>query len=252
MNIHIIEGEPGCAFARERGAVAVIVDALRASATAAALLEAGALEILAVREVEEAFAARADWPDALLYGERGGLPPEGFDYGNSPAEAGPAAGRRVIFTTTTGAGRLVQSWGAAAVLMGAPTNATAAVRAALDRAAAQDTDIVIVPAGLMDDPDFDAQEDWVAAVVLARRALVEAQARGLEARNGEGLDLYNCWRPKIDTEGIETLFQTAPHAEKLRRIHKESDIPMCAQLDTVTAVPVGRRRHTLGVVLRRV
>ena len=74
MNIHIIEGAPGCAFARENGAVAVIVDALRASATAAALLEAGAREILAVREVEEAFAARADWPDALLYGERGDVP----------------------------------------------------------------------------------------------------------------------------------------------------------------------------------
>ena len=251
MNIHIIEGAPGCAFARERGAVAVIVDALRASATAAALLEAGALEILAVREVEEAFAARADWPDALLYGERGGLPPEGFDYGNSPAEAAPASGRRVIFTTTTGAGRLVEAWGAAAVLMGAPTNATAAVCAALDRAAEGKTDIVIVPAGLMGDPDFDAQEDRVAAVVLARRALEEARTRSLEMRNGEGFDLHNYWQPRIDTEGIEALFQSAPHAEKLRRIHKESDIPLCAQLDTVSAVPNGRSRHPFGVVLRR-
>ena len=136
MNIHLVEGEPGCILARECGAVAVIVDALRASATAAAILEAGATEVLAVREVEEAFAARADWPDALLYGERGGLPPAGFDYGNSPTEGVFAAGRRVIFTTTTGAGRLVQAWGAGAVLMGAPTNATAAARTALDRAAA--------------------------------------------------------------------------------------------------------------------
>jgi 2-phosphosulfolactate phosphatase len=251
MNIHIIEGAPGCAFARERGAVAVIVDALRASATAAALLEAGALEILAVREVEDAFAARADWPDALLYGERGGLPPEGFDYGNSPAEAGCAAGRRVIFTTTTGAGRLVEAWGAASVLMGAPTNATVAVCAALDRAAAAAADIVIVPAGLMGDPAFDAQEDCVAATALARRVLEEAQSRGIEAQIGEGSDIYNRWSPRIDAEGIEALFQSAPHAEKLRRINKESDIPLCAQLDTVSAVPLGLVRHPLGVVLRR-
>ncbi len=251
MNIHIIEGAPGCAFARENGAVAVIVDALRASATAAALLEAGAREILAVREVEEAFAARADWPDALLYGERGGLPPEGFDYGNSPAEAGFASGRRVIFTTTTGAGRLVEAWGAEAVLMGAPTNATAAMGIALDRAEAAGTDIVIVPAGLMGDPHFDAQEDWVAAVALGRCALEAALVRGLRAHIGEGQGMYSQWLPRIFAEGIEALFESAPHAEKLRAIHKESDIRLCAQLDTVSAVPVGLTRHALGVVLRR-
>ncbi len=251
MDIHIIEGAPGCTAARERRAVAVIVDALRASATAAALLDAGVPEILAVREVEDAFAARADWPGSLLYGERGGLPPEGFDYGNSPAEAAHAAGRRVVFTTTTGAGRLVEAWGAAAVLMGAPTNATAAMRAALDRAAALGTDIVIVPAGLMGDPFFNAQEDWVAAVVLARRALEEAGTRGLETCIGQGRDLYDHWLPRIDAEGIEALFQSAPHAAKLRRIHKESDIPLCAQMDTVAAAPFGQALHPLGVVLRK-
>ncbi len=251
MNIHIIEGAPGCAFAREQGAVAVIVDALRASATAAALLEAGAPEILAVREVEEAFAARADWPDALLYGERGGLPPEGFDFGNSPAEAAHASGRRVVFTTTTGAGRLVEAWGAAAVLMGAPTNASAAVRTALDRAAPAGSDVVVVPAGLMDDSGFDAQEDRVAAVVLVHRMLEESHARNLDVHVGEGRDIYNRWLPRIGAEGIEALFQSAPHAQKLRRIHKESDIPLCARIDTVTAVPAGRSRHPLGVVLNR-
>jgi len=252
MNIHIIEGAAGCAFAREHGAVAVIVDALRASATAAALLEAGAREILAVREVEDALAARKEWPDALLYGERGGLPPEGFDFGNSPAEAGHAAGKRIIFTTTTGAGRLVEAWGAASVLMGAPINAAAAMHTALDLARAAGTDVVIIPAGLMNDPDFDAQEDRVAATALARQAFKEAQTRGIPLSLGQGNDLFDQWLPRIEAEGIEALFQSAPHAEKLRRIHMESDIPLCARLDTFAAVPVGRRRHPLGVVLNRI
>ena len=248
---HIIEGAAGCAYAVEHRCVAIIVDALRASATAAMLFHAGARRLLVVQELAQAFAARATMPDMLLFGERGGLPPEGFDYGNSPAEALPAAGRRVIFTTTTGAGRLVQAWGAAAVMMGAPTNATAAVRAALNQAAARSAELVIIPAGLMDDPAFDAQEDWVAAVALARRAMEESQARGLDASIGEGHALYKHWRPLIDADGIEALFQSAPHAEKLRRIHKESDIPLCAQLNTVSAVPFGRSRHPLGVVLHR-
>ena len=149
MLIHIMEGEAGCSFSREHDAVAIVVDALRASATAAMLFDAGAEEILAVSEVEEAFAARKDWRDALLFGERGGLPPEGFDYGNSPVEAAYAKGRRVIFTTTTGAGRLVQAWGAAAVMLGTPMNAQAVVEAAVDAARQEDKDIVISPAGLM-------------------------------------------------------------------------------------------------------
>ena len=79
----------------------------------------------------------------------------------------------------------------------------------------------------------------------------ESQARGLDASIGEGHALYKHWRPLIDADGIEALFQSAPHAEKLRRIHKESDIPLCAQLNTVSAVPFGRSRHPLGVVLHR-
>ncbi len=55
---HIVEGEAGCRFAADRSAVAVVVDALRASATAAMLLDAGATELLVVRTVSEAFAAR--------------------------------------------------------------------------------------------------------------------------------------------------------------------------------------------------
>ena len=107
MKWHIIEGEAGCDFAVANKCTAVIVDALRASATAAMLCDAGATSILAVREVEDARRAKIELPDALLYGERGGLPPDGFDYGNSPRETRPAKGRPVIFTTTTGAGRLI-------------------------------------------------------------------------------------------------------------------------------------------------
>ena len=48
---HLIEGEAGCRFAVEKGCVAVVVDALRASATAAMLLERGARELVVVRPI---------------------------------------------------------------------------------------------------------------------------------------------------------------------------------------------------------
>lgn len=245
MLTHLLEGEAGCAFARARGAVAVVVDALRASATAAALLEAGATAVLAVREVGEALAVKAAWPDALLYGERGGLPPAGFDHGNSPAEAPAARGRRVIFTTTTGAGRMVQCRGARAALMGGPMNASAVCRAAATLAG-KDGEVAIISAGLMDEPGYDAQEDRAAAVFLAGRLL---GTPGLGAVLGEGRDMHETYTPLLESRGLERLFADAPHAENLRRIGRESDIALCAQVDVFSAAPMAVEDLPQGVLL---
>jgi 2-phosphosulfolactate phosphatase len=237
MHWHIIEGEEGCDYAVRHGCVAVVVDALRASATAAMLLHAGATELLVVRDVREALAAKAQTPDALLYGERGGLRPEGFDYGNSPREAVHARGRRVIFTTTTGAGRLLSAWGAGLVCMGTSVNAAAVARVA----AARDQDVVLIPAGLAGDPAFDAQEDRAAAVAIALAA---------EAPIGEGREVFEFWRSRIETEGLPALFAAAPHAAKLRRAGLGADIPYCARLNLTPAVPVAAACTALGVVVR--
>lgn len=238
MNLwHFIEGEAGCRFARERGAVAVIVDALRASATAAMFLDAGALELHVVREVDEARAAREEEPGALLAGERGGLPPAGFDLGNSPRETGAARGRRVIFSTTTGAGRLVSAWGAAAVCLGTTINAEAVARFA----SGHGCDVVLIPAGLAGDPDFDAQEDRAAA------AYVGMVAGGVA---GKGAAAWRHWAERIEREGLERLFVEAPHAEKLRRAGLEEDIVWCARTGVTGCVPVGVARTRLGVLVR--
>lgn len=236
MQWHIIEGEAGCEFAVAHKLTAVVVDALRASATAAMLCDAGASSILAVREVEEARQAKQAMPDALLFGERGGLPPEGFDYGNSPRDAHHAQGKPVIFTTTTGAGRLISAWGAGAILMGTTVNAsaTAQVAAGLGR------DVVLIPAGLSSDPGFDAQEDRCAAVAIAMKAGVEI---------GEGRDVFELWRDRIDAEGFAALFKQAPHAEKLRQIGLERDVAWCAQVNVTDKVPQAVTRTDLGVIL---
>lgn len=238
MYWHIIEGEAGCRFAVEHQCVAIVVDALRASATAAMLLHHDAPELLVVSEVNDAFAAKKQWPDALLFGERDGLPPEGFDFGNSPRDTITAKGQRVIFTTTTGAQRLISAWGAAAVYMGTTINASAVVNAALHH----EKEVVLIPAGLFGDPAFDAQEDRVAAVALAMTAGAEI---------GEGADVYARWKPRIEQEGIEALFMSAPHAKKLRRIHLDADIPYCAQMNVTDAVPGGIEKNEYGVRVRR-
>ena len=65
--------------------IVVVIDVLRAFSTAAYAFSAGVDKIFPVSTVEDAFSMRQHFPEARLMGEVGGLPIEGFDYGNSPA-----------------------------------------------------------------------------------------------------------------------------------------------------------------------
>ena len=62
----------------------VVIDVIRAFTTAAFAFAAGANSITLVSTVEEAIRLRDQIPNALVMGEVMGLPPEGFDFGNSP------------------------------------------------------------------------------------------------------------------------------------------------------------------------
>lgn len=231
---HIIPGEAGCAYAAAQGCAAVVVDALRASATAAALFDRGARELIAVRDVETARQAQAALPGALLLGERGGLPPEGFDGGNSPRLIPPVEGRVVVFTTTTGAGRLVAVSGAPAAAMGSTVNARAAARWGV----AQDREVVVIPAGLAGDPEFRADEDWIAAVVIAM---------GAGEPVGEGAPEFKAWKALIEEHGTLRLFQQTRNAAGLKALGLGEDVAWCAQRDVTDVVPVASGSSPWGV-----
>ena len=64
--------------------IVLIIDVLRAFSTAAYAFSRGAKEIILVSAVEKALALKSQIPNAKVMGEVGGLPPKGFDFGNSP------------------------------------------------------------------------------------------------------------------------------------------------------------------------
>ena len=64
--------------------IVLIIDVLRAFSTAAYAFSRGAKEIRLASGVDEALALKAKNPNSKAMGEVGGLPPEGFDFGNSP------------------------------------------------------------------------------------------------------------------------------------------------------------------------
>ena len=76
----------------------VVIDVLRAFSNAAYAFSMRAESITLVGTVEDALALKAQMPDALVIGEVDGLPPEGFDFGNSPSETvqHDLCGRRLI------------------------------------------------------------------------------------------------------------------------------------------------------------
>ena len=231
---HIIPGEAGCEYAAAHGCAAIVVDALRASATAAVLLDRGARELMVVRDVDTARQARAALPGALLLGERGGLPPEGFDGGNSPRLIPDVKDRVVVFTTTTGAGRLVAASGAPVAAMGTTVNASAAARWALG----QECGVVVIPAGLANDPDFRADEDWIAAVVIAMAAGEPV---------GEGAAEFVAWKASIEEHGTLRLFQQTRNAAGLQALGLGDDVGWCAQRDVTDVVPVASGDSPWGV-----
>ncbi len=84
--------------------VVVVVDVLRAFTTAAYAFDRGALEILLVSSVEEAFELKRRDSRFLLIGEVDGFPIEGFDLPNSPSALGALdlSMTRLIQRTTAG------------------------------------------------------------------------------------------------------------------------------------------------------
>jgi 2-phosphosulfolactate phosphatase len=111
--------------------VVIVIDVIRAFTTAAFALAAGAAEIVPVSGVAEALQLRQRWPEALVMGEVGGLPPAGFDFGNSPsALLGRDLGRRrLIQRTGAGTQGLVRSRQAEVLFAASFVCAAATVRA---------------------------------------------------------------------------------------------------------------------------
>jgi 2-phosphosulfolactate phosphatase len=88
----------------EATGVVVVIDVIRAFTNAAFAFHRGAAEIYPVSGVEEALQLKTQIPNSLACGEVGGLPPEGFDFGNSPTQTNALDLNGKIIIQRTGAG----------------------------------------------------------------------------------------------------------------------------------------------------
>jgi 2-phosphosulfolactate phosphatase len=113
--------------------VAVVVDVLRATTVMVHALANGCEAVIPCGEIEEARRVAAGLPSGttILGGERGGLPIEGFDLGNSPGDytREVCEGKTLVMTTTNGTRAILASLEAERVLVAAFVNLRATVEA---------------------------------------------------------------------------------------------------------------------------
>ena len=120
----------------EATGIVLVIDVLRAFSNAAYAFSRGAGEIYPVSSVEEAMELKANLPNALVSGEVGGLPPEGFDFGNSPTQTRELDldGRVIVQRTGAGTQGIVRCVQAETILAASLVVADATVRYVHQRA----------------------------------------------------------------------------------------------------------------------
>jgi 2-phosphosulfolactate phosphatase len=202
---------------------AVVFDVLRATSTMITGLEHGVERFVPVETVEAARALKIQDPSLLLAGERGGLPLEGFDLGNSPAEFKEIRGRSVVLTTTNGTVALHRVRRARRVYVGALLNLDALAKV-LDSGGA--TGVLVVCSGTGE--DF-ALEDAIAAGGLVDRLSHNSLS--------DAAVLVKSLYREVSSDLLSYLRQSR-NGRSLVGIGKAKDVEECARLSVSQTVGV--------------
>lgn len=109
--------------------LAVIIDVFRAFSTACFVINNGAKVVIPVDDIGLAYNLKKENPEYVLMGERNDTVPDGFDFGNSPAEIEKVDfyDKTVIHTTTKGTQGIAKAVNAKEILTGSFVNAQAVI-----------------------------------------------------------------------------------------------------------------------------
>lgn len=132
MNIKILQLVEG---AKQAKGLTVVIDVFRAFSMEAYLFSKGVEKIIPIGDVDLAYKLKADNPEMLLAGERGGKILPGFDMGNSPAEilGMDFTGKTVVHTTSAGTQGIANSFSADEIIGGSLLTARAIAKYIKDK-----------------------------------------------------------------------------------------------------------------------
>lgn len=227
-------------------ALCIVVDVLRASSSIVTLLERKASRVVAAPSIEDARSLKSQLADHLLCGERDGLPPEGFAYGNSPAEFARAevSGRGAILATSNGTRILAALADAPLVLVGCLLNRTACARAALAMARERNLDIRVVCSAAHGGSTFVLEDALGAGAIVDAAMSAEPDLEAGDAARFARDSFVSASRD------LAAAVASAHHARELAEAGFGEDVAYCARPDASAVVPVLERGEG-GVLLLR-
>ncbi len=266
VDVLLTPAESGSTPVANQGAVAIVIDVVRATTTLSVMFDRGCARVLVAGDIPEARALVASAADRLLLaGESGGLRPPGFNFGNSPLELAEAelAGREVVFCTTNGTKALRACSGARAIMAGALRNAEAVCRAALRRvgpvaqlpdtgatavsgvASVETTSeartepeeraagIVVVCSGRSRRP---AADDTMCAGVLVEHLERLAPVFGYTLQLRDGALLART--VAAGTPSLADLLRQSAAGQAISKVGLERDLAFCAEVNASQSVPL--------------
>jgi 2-phosphosulfolactate phosphatase len=215
--------------------VVIVIDVLRSCTVAPILFRNGLVDLYlcpSVRASREAAAAR----DLLLLGERRGLPPEGFNYGNSPAElqSVPLHGRSAVMVSENAPKTVPHASLAKHVLLGALYNADAVVAHAH---AVATEEIALVCSGFGGSEDLD--DAFTAGYLAARLKQTNPDLKL------DGAALMTISLLKAFPNALDALWQSRT-GHYLRSINLPEDIAVGAFISQADVVPKLREVEAFG------
>ena len=213
----------------------IVIDVLRAFSNAAYAFSRGARKIILVSTVEEALGLKSQLPDAKVMGEVGGLPPDGFDFGNSPTQILEENLKGLTLIQRTGAGTqgAVRSKNAETMLAASFVVANATVKHILQF---DPSEVTFVITGI-----HYNDEDLACAEYL--ESLLKSDALGLS--RGQKPDIKPFVKRVYDCKDAES------HLDPSRPEFPESDLDYCTQVDRFN-FPMPITRENGQLVMRAV
>ncbi len=214
--------------------VCIVVDVVRSTSSLVVVMSRNPGKVILTPTVQKAVKFASQQPvHPLLCGERGGLPPEGFDFGNSPREYVQAdlEGKTIIFTSSNGTRAVADVGIAPFVFLGSFLNATAVVTESLSKAQPLGLDIMIVCAGR--EEKFAIDDAYCAGFLVATiTANLPADSSFSIGEGGQAaLAIYSYFRDPL------RLFESSGAGKAIIDVGLGDDIPFLLQKDVFDLVP---------------
>jgi len=209
--------------------IIVVIDVLRCTSSMINALANGARRIIPAKTLKEAYRLKSEHPSFLLAGERGGLKPRGFDFGNSPLEftRGKVYGKTLIFTTTSGTVALFRCRTARHVLIGSFLNVSSVASKTIKIAQREGKDISIVLSGRKG--RFSLEDFLCGGAIVEKLAGTDVTLS--DAASASLLSF------KQAEDSLLDYITKGEHARNLAELGLGEDVKFCCQIDIFDIAP---------------